>query len=390
MTMPPRSRLFALSKLPPNIRVWRVYGTGLKLDLDCMAPATLEDLRVEIRGFDISAEKLCEHFHTTSLRKLTLPVLSSMDPSMWKHLPNLEVMPLTYINEFDTLELLPRKLHTLRLRTKAMRTVPLQNLPPALKKLQCALLHADDFLHLPRTLQRLRTDLISPNLALSFPSASWGDLPPQLKQLQVYLQQMDSEECFHALPETLEELDLRIGNNVQPSASLAWVERISFPKAMQASLQSLIMLWWGNPELPGDTVLPTLLSKLGQFSVLSSLSVSCRIVISSETLSNLPKSLTSLSLQIIELENFGLPLDQKRGKDQNWQNSTFSRLPEGLLTLHVGFISKHIDLNAFTMLPPRKNGLQRFLDASRIFNCTTNKIMKKRMLFLRKKIKSFC
>lgn len=108
---------------------------------------------------------------------------------------------------------------------------------------------------------------------------------------------------------------------------------------------------------PTTTAGTSLFSKLSAFSSLASLCIGPHIVITSTTLSKLPKSLVELRLKRVELENYGLPF----GKEVDWKDGALSRLPETLERLDLDFLyapPESIDFKVFSMLPSRLETLK--------------------------------
>lgn len=332
---------FPLSQLPRGLRILDIDGArGFELEFDSLAPVTLEEFGWNIEeAFD--TEKLLKFFPTRNLRKLRGVPLTL---NALKALPNLESD--SGIDELSTdlpsLEVLPRKLKTLWIREPSPMTKSFEfkHLPSTLTALYMPIWRATDLCELPPTLSTLQC--FAPNQprgGVSFPAAVWRHLPPYLRTLKVYLSLFESEECFQVLPETLESLSLTF--SYKPGIA-AMVDRIKFSKSLQASLKELNVFSGFRIDGNGGQATGSLVSKLSDFSRLTTIRINSNIVITNSTLSNLPKSLVDLSLYNAKLENVGL--------------SVFSLLPDALRRLSISISSKSsdtIDFKWFSMLPSR-------------------------------------
>lgn len=288
--------VFPLSSLPPKIRACELRGSFLTFNLNCKAPSTLEELILDLEDCDLNMNDLKNFFNAQNLRKLDVSRIYGLKPSDWAHLPNLEdhgfeIPP----HEAPSLDLLPRKLKTLFVHLpgdeESMNSF--KDIPPSLTDLSCAILHSDHFAQLPRTLKSLKI-LESLNYTPPFSVAAWSGLPPQSETLSAIADLFESEACLHVLPKTLKALTLNF------SSSLAWTDRISLPETLQQSLKKLLISASPYPDDPDSSTLSSSVFKLNAFSVLSSIEISAKTLISSDNLSHLPQSLTELKLQLAE------------------------------------------------------------------------------------------
>lgn len=338
-----------LSSLPPKIRVLSLSGRGFTINFNCMAPSTLEEVHLE--DFDFLPQYLEQSFPSRNLRKLSMRNIKSISPTIWQQLPNLEYLsPYQSIVEFEELEMLPRNLKSLWLQKLfEKRTKPLENLPPSLKELKCSIVYPEDLSKMPSKLTSLVIEPFDDD-TLAISADDWKALSCRhLKILDVDLALFASETCMMELPGSLEQLTLSI---TIPESCLELCESLCFPKALQESLKTLFILCSHSELILVDTYVPKLIPKLSSFSQLSMLHISSQILISSDSLSNLPKSLTDLYLDDVFLENHGLPAAQDR-VNSDWKDGAFSKLPEGLLKLSITVASTMVDLMAFSRLPSR-------------------------------------
>lgn len=339
---------FPLSKLPPNIKVLVLTGPRLEIDFDMRAPHTLEEVELDLES-DITVQNF-ERFLQTKNIRVALGV-GPLTPESLALFPN--VQRITGVTEtrpaLTTFEIIPRKLQML-VMPNSMRSsplLPLKNLPPALKTLHCPLLSHEDIPDLPKSLTVLKLHRITP---VKVPAAVWRELPPQLKRLDLDLKLFESEECFHALPDKIESLYL----DVDSEASIAMLERATFPKSLQESAESLFCYIRDRNLINAECRTYSLFSKLSPFTRLTNLRFSLYLLIDCSTLSNLPKTLTELHLDAVNFENFGLPLGQDPEKRFDWKEGALSRLPEGLRGLQLQYAtdsSVAIDHKLFSNLP---------------------------------------
>lgn len=344
------SETFPLSKFPPKIRTLTLVGAQLELDFDSMAPPTLEILHLELDR-DLTLEELENFFHTKRL--LALQEIYCLTPESLKMLPSLTELQLlgSIPTTHDALEILPRKLERFLLRDH-MRTSPsvsFKYLPPTLKDFFGHIVVPEDISDLPKSITTLSLRLSSRISSLKIPTAVWRKLPSKLTQLSVQWSLFESEECLHCLPAKLQELTLLM----EPSDNM--IERITFSKSLQKYLEKLFITLGDPSQLPHMRMTESLFPKLNEFSRLSSLFISCKVLINSSTLAFLPKTLLELSLKCVEFENFGLPRNQTL-ENADWKEGALSRLPEGLETLNLTHWEESpdsIDLKLFSHLPPR-------------------------------------
>lgn len=349
-------RNFEISKFPPGLRACKLQGQGLTLVLDGMAPATLENLTLLLFRPSVTPENFIRHFHTKSLRVLTTNMFQYLPPNKppyWPHLPNLELLHpnMLTMDELPTCDNLPRKLRALTLLVEDLNaSLSLNGLPPSLERLQCSISSGKDLMQLPKTLKTLNLFLPRKVSLTGVPllSASmWSLLPPHLTSLGVNLLFFESEACLHVLPKTLEELQFHISSEPR-----VWdmLRNLSFPKTLQSSLRTLEIWSDLQTEAHEAEILQSLILKLSSFSRLATLQIGPKILIRSDTLSNLPKTLTELLLHETHVENFGLPLGQDP-KDANWNDAAFSRLPESLVSLRFSLDTFHEEI--FSKLPSK-------------------------------------
>lgn len=209
-------------------------------------------------------------------------------------------------------------------------------LPPALNNLSCCIRCPENLLELPKTLVKLVLYDPSESGLLSIPANVWRYLPPILKHLNINTTLFESADCFHALPGSLEVLQMKI------AAQDDFLPLLSFSEALHASLKVLDIAF-----LPGTTPFNRnldFLSRLGGFKALKTINFgivqdgraySSFTVIRSDTLANLPASLTSLKLENVRFENFGLPEGKETYPRQDWSEGALSRLPSGLVRLSL-------------------------------------------------------
>lgn len=347
------SAIFALSKLPPKIRVLDLSDDRLALNFDCKAPDTLEEMRLEGSNLTLDTIELEKFFSTEKLRVLHVPGLStSLDAkAILNMLPNLEDVQIPEIISYygNTIDIdkfsfsdgiyLP-KLKDLALFSSSDAIIPLKKLPPHLKQLfvqgKCS---PEELCEIPRSISSLELSMIDGPL----PSSVWRSLPKGLTFLDVPLRAFESEECMHVLPETIEDLNLDI-------AECEWLPELLFPKSMQNNLTSLLIAGYTGS-------LPFMLGTVNEnFIRLSSLYLSGGSLINSDSLSHLPKSLSALSVGHIKLVNFGLPSGKTPENENDWNESAFSRLSEDLMSFQVHFAydaADTVDLRIFSRLPKR-------------------------------------
>lgn len=352
--------VFPISKLPPRLRVWNFGGPGLTLDFDCKAPSTLEDVTLSEEHYDLSPEELLKFFHTENLRALYMPGLSDMPPSLWDALPNLEfISQYESINESPmVLEKLPRKLKSLWLQNLTdARTESLNDLPPMLEEILMTISDPSEIAQLPR---KLKTLDIFPQAKCTpyIPASAMRELPPSLTKLHLSIELIESEECLQVLPASLNHLEMVFTSTHHTAHVQPLVERFTFPKSLQESLQSISMYFFAAKGKSANTALETLIPKFSPFSCLTMLHIAAHILIKSDTLSNLPQTLTGILLHRVEFENFGLPLGQRRSSKSDWKNGALSRLPEGLIQLHLITSSDKTDIMVISKLPARLASLR--------------------------------
>lgn len=340
-----------LSKLPPRLRVLSLDGPRLTLEFDTVAPLTLVHLELGLIA-PLEPHELEKYFPAKNLRVVrgVLP----LTPESLTKLPNVQEISVLngILEQPSTLEILPRKLKRLILRNhqRLSPSLSFKHLPPALEDFSSPILCSQDVSDLPKSITHLRLERSPENASLTIPTAVWRQLPPLLKRLEVITSLFESEEFFQALPDGLEELILK-GDTANEM-----IERVSFPKSLQASLKEL-SLSINSQDLPatGDS----LFSKLGDFSRLESIVVFSPILIKSSTLSCLPKTLVKLDLKRVVFENFGLPF----GKECDWKEGALSRLPEDLESLDLHYwraTPGSIDFKIFSYLPRRLVSLDIF------------------------------
>lgn len=151
------SATFAISKLPPKLRVLSLDGSDLTLLFDSMAPSTLESLELGLEGH-ISLQDLENFFETKNLR--VLRGVRDLTPESLSKFPNLEKLIDTHklSGKLSTLEMLPRKLQKLSLldRMRDSQSISFKHLPPSLKKYRGPILCPEDITELPKTLTCLQ------------------------------------------------------------------------------------------------------------------------------------------------------------------------------------------------------------------------------------------
>lgn len=342
---------FAHSKFPPKIRVFRVSPYGINLLPDCMAPPTLE----ELGDLSILCAGSLKFMHTSNLRVLT-PRCIELSPELYQMLPNVKEIYGLFNGSDSCPELLPRGLTFLpaNWHRSSWPSGTLKELPPSLTSFHVELVSTDDVLDLPRSVHTLSLFVAStPRLSREV----CATLPPKLRTLGVSLSLfVDIANGLDALPKTLESLTLNL-KSLPPDSDM--VERVVFPVWMQATLKSLTISLrdFGVAEsTPLEKSCVSLIPKLSSFSCLSKFDLRAEIVINSDTLANLLKSLTRLDVKCCDLTNFGLPFGRLLG-DADWkEEGAFSRLPEGLVALNVffsGHMLRSIDFNVFSNLPKR-------------------------------------
>lgn len=349
--------IFPLSRIPPKIRVWHLRGLHLEFEYDRVAPSTIEELHLgHVANF--TRDRLKQFFHPEKLRKLSWVSESSegIDAPLLQHLPNIELAEAfeVLIDGSTTLETLPRKLKKLSLAVALSNSphLPLNHLPPTLKDLQCPIHLAEDVSALPRTLSKLSVFPLHYYAPSQLSTEVWRNLPSQLKRLEANTLVFARNIDFDFLPGTLETLFL----NFTGAKDAVMLGQIRFSHATQESLKSLsIHTRNDSPSASSMESTNSFLFAMGAMKRLSRLTLNAQVVINSENLSNLPSSLTDLKLQNARMQNHGLA----KGENPNttdWSVSAFSRLPKGLLSLHLHFWSASnevIDFRVFSRLPRR-------------------------------------
>lgn len=139
------------------------------------------------------------------------------------------------------------------------------------------------------------------------------------------------------------------------------MERISFPDSLKSSLLYLYITF--GTENSSSNPSPNFLTRLNDFKALKSIVFDTRIdsskmiAIRSDTLSNLPKSLTSLNLALVRFENDGLP-EGGGPETKDWRkNGALSKLPRSLkhLSLEISVPPSNLDsidfVGLFSNLP---------------------------------------
>lgn len=354
---------FAISKLPPALRSLHLDGKGLLLDFDSKASATLEEVIVTALDEPITPSEAIQHFHLETLRTMSFGHFPFSIDSIADLLPNIEHMNLPTIatESLESFEVLPRKLKTKLtvLSSSGARYLPLKDLPPSLEGLYTYLSCAEDVTTLPRSLLTLslgQSSVLGKNCypsTLVLPPRVWLNLPPRLTRLNVCMRMFDSEQCLHALPATLENLSLEFSRVSDSATSLQLLESIYFPKTMEKTLKTLHLYQSPDGSCAVAEKMTKLVSRLGNFSSLSTLSLDGNSVISSDSLCKLPKSLTSLNLVCKNFENYGLPKG-KTLENADWREGALSQLTEGLLrfTVQLSWTStEDLDFGLFSMLP---------------------------------------
>lgn len=362
--------VFLTSNLPPKIRVWDVYGTDLSFEFNSIVPTTLETSYTNWKIEDITPETLQKYFpNHQNLRTLSvkLRLAGSLPKSMLELLPNLEVgVELSLLaDDANGLSFLPKKLKTLLVAVADFRSlswpqISYKELPQNLEFFHGVISGASQLIDLPKTLKV--ANFASP-WSFPLPPSVWCRLPPRLNTLSVDMTLFESFECLKVLPETMETLILRANKKEH-------ISTLEIPETLQKSLISLSVRFNEVMNRSMHSLSPTpteWMQNLEFCSKLTSLSFSSEFTpLSHSTLDILPPSLTSLVLDGITLENYGLPPsespveDEKVRSESDWSKAAFSRLPESLEVLRLSFRDFKdllIDFNVFSNLPRRLSEL---------------------------------
>lgn len=345
-----------ISKFPPRLRVLKLHGECLELEYDGKAPKTLEELDLVLENV-MTVQDFENCFHTKNLRLAS--GIGRLDPNaLAQLLPNLESLNTHFLSsELSTFELLPKKTKKIFIadHSRTSPSVSFKHLPASLEDLSCSLLCQEDVTELPKGLSALLCQKSPQQPDLTIPPAALRQLPSRLTRLTIDTDLLESAECFQALPASLKFLALAAGLATFTGDML---EGIIFPKSLGDSLETLRIIS-GSRLWPAQTT-ESLFPKLSEFSRLSDLRIGLNLVISSTTLSHLPKTLTILSLEEVEFANCGLPMEQTPTSSADWKEGVLSRLPEGLVSLSVRISESSIsliDFRMFSHLPARLMGL---------------------------------
>lgn len=333
---------FPFSKLPPKLRILSIDAPAISIDWDSMAPYTLEEFYFKVEEGDMDPESLLENIYTKNLRKLHLS--ASLHPEQLKSLSNVEEFcPDHEFTDLAALELLPRKLRSLTLHNVTMHPKTLEHLPPSLETLCIQKLLAPYLYTLPKSLTKLSVQ----NIATEIPSPTeWSALPPLLASLTLEAELFHSEECFQFLPGSLKEIEMKFRNKAETDM----LERAKFPQTLQNALHTLNLV--KSTRRSSDKhplVLKGFFPKLSEFTCLHTIFINFTVVLNNYSFSTLPKTLTSLRLTKVELE-------ESPEQNGDWIDGPLSRLPEGLVRLSLQFMADtpdSIDFRIFSRLPKR-------------------------------------
>lgn len=374
LTSPDTMGSFPTSKLPPKIRVWDVYEPQLAFNFDNLVPPTLEQSLTNWNTRDVNAETLTTFFpRLDRIQSLSVAysTVGRLPLQLLEHLPNLVTcisVPLPKDDD-DAYRFLPRNLKTLDGRKNGIgtRSYATKHLPPSLEYFIGTVSREEHVVELPKTLTKLK--LLSLPLPPSLPISVWLNMPPQLTSLSADAALFQSLDCLQALPTSLKRLKLRSLKNRA-------VKNFSVPEALQASLEELSMSF--STTQYGDGIFPIStewIKGLGACKRLSSLVIETlsdyTLPLRRSTLSNLPNSLTKLSLRGLFFENgdiellFGAASDEEaeeeNREEREEQGEELSRLPESLRSLSLHFLLQdwyYIDFDVFSMLPEHLNVLE--------------------------------
>lgn len=339
---------FPISKLPPKIRIWDVSGVDTPFKFDAMAPLTLEEVSMKWKHSDVTLETLTNFF--PSYERLRMLRVGGMGPppSFIAMLPSIEALSRPQLS--TDAEEAARRLPSTQLLTLSLAsatTVPrsYKFIPPTVTDFSGPISLPQQISELPKSITKmwLRSEGSPP-----LPPDVWEGLPSLLQSLSIPIELMTSLKCLSSVPECLEQLTL----------STSSLKSLNFPEKILRNLKSLIILYYdeyNNRESPAERRNTEWMTKLGDFMKLETFSIdsSQTLMLRTHTLSNLPKSLTTLELSRIEFENLGMGPGND-AKNPDWENSALSRLPEGLtrLSLQYGLLRPdQIDFMIFSRLP---------------------------------------
>lgn len=321
-----------VSRLPPGIRVWSTSGCYTRFELKSMAPPTLEEISLEYAPRQSLLEQIGKKFFKKSLKKVEVHG-TALEMSLMDIAPNLTsfVLPETAgVSELEVMAKLPARITDLDILPAAKPEVDLpsaSNWPPTLKSLKKCVWNSQDLVGLPQSLSSLVLWLEEGTPRI--PSTAWSTLPSQLKSMVVSMDLLESSECLHDLPETLEALHLFAGTKSQ-------LAQMSFSKNLSCSLKRLVVQFppgESNVRANGYAEIE-FLTKLGNFEKLEVLHVRSfercpSAKMRYDMLSKLPKSLTELEVCPVIIDNRGLP-PGTGPSNSDWSYSLLAKLPEGL------------------------------------------------------------
>lgn len=338
-----------VSKFPPNIRVWNIYGSTIRFELDCMAPHTLEEVSFLCQDHYTELENVKQFFVLSSLKKFSMNG-SSLPIDLVDQTPRIEsFLVASNIDASQAIARLPDCITTLEISSN-LAPPDAPTWPSALRTLTMTVSNVDNILNLPQTLTSLRLNYS--NLR-NIPSAVWSTLPPQLRVMKVDMILFKTSKGLHALPETLEELCM--------TASIpSHYTGLSFSDSLSRSLKILEMRCY--PEYTGQTSLgyagSEFLRKIENFAKLEVLNIQFPVPPNSpmlryDTLAKLPKTLTDLQLDGAFVD-YGLPTGASFSSDTDLSHGLLSRLPKDLkrLVLYI-HTDQGVSINSklFSRLP---------------------------------------
>lgn len=373
-------RAVLASQIPHQIRVFKVAGRSLKLDIDAPLPETLELLQVLLTwSVEEATERLADFLSPSSLLSASPLDIIPYSEKLHAQFTSLERLIANWRS--DKTEIGPNTFSTslrhLTFNAPYSYALPYHHLPRGLIQLRACLNNPEQARTLPQTLTKLHIDFMGFNPIYAPPITDITPLPPTLTYLKADSAHFSSVTNIHALPK-LKTFDLTI-------STPGFLPKLTFRGRLIESLEVLYVEEYTFEEADVRGAAADFFPPLGKFKRLHSLAFTSSNVtpLHENSLASLPPTLTWLSMRNVEFQSAAkclaslpaslatLRLSKPINTRFLYQDNLFAHLPHSLTRLEVvGSAPSLLTQNLFSLLPKRISHIKIVASSSTTLDTT--------------------